>query len=50
MEVPNYPNSCEKCLNNGMYTCKMILIDNKCMFYKEEEIISNESEQEINIK
>ena len=47
MEVPSYPKACEKCVNNGMYTCKMILIDDKCMFYKEE---TDESKQEINIK
>lgn len=44
MEVPNYPKACEKCVNEGMYSCKMILIDGKCMFYKEE--MSNESKQE----
>lgn len=49
MDVPNYPTSCEKCVNEGMYTCKMILIDGKCMFYKEESK-HNESKQETDIE
>lgn len=29
---------CSECVNEGLYTCKMILTyDNKCMFFKDEE-------------
>ena len=44
-----YPFCCETCENRGMYTCKMIVIDKTCMFYKEEQS-DNESEQETYIE
>ena len=38
-EKITYPKSCDTCENVGMYTCKKILIDGVCMFYKMDEEI-----------
>lgn len=49
-----YPNCCKKCTNDGLYTCKRILLENgSCMFYttKENQIfkkIKYEDKQETN--
>ena len=51
-----YPKCCKNCFNEGLYTCKMILLeDGSCMFYSDEEnpifeIINNEDKQKTSYR
>lgn len=54
--TPQYPECCKECFNEGLYTCKRIIVENgTCMFYTTEENplfdkIYHENKQETNNK
>lgn len=51
-----YPHCCKDCFNNGLYTCKRIILENDiCMFYTTEknpifDRINHEDKQETDNK
>ena len=56
MVASQYPECCKECFNNGLYTCKRIVLENgTCMFYTIEENlifdkINHENKQETDNK
>ena len=56
MVITQYPKCCKECFNNGLYTCKRIILENgTCMFYTTEENpifdkINHEDKQETDNK